>query len=175
MAKATMIHSRAEGGRYSRHGALLSDPIFSTTPVPISVAIGYPLLVQRVEKVRDDWVPRTWQGGANEDNQHATWLMIDPVTGFAPAEWQGGVGNVIVARADGEMLDTGTLAAITDYVSDILDAFGDGAGAALKYYNRGRLDKFIADHGKMQGQYKDFQERIARGEDPDDAAKTVYY
>lgn len=143
--------------------------------MPISVAIGYPLLVQRVEKVRDDWVPSTHRGGAEEDNTHATWLMIDPVTGFAPADWQGGVGNVIVVRADGERLDTGTLAAITDYISDILDAFGQGVGAARKYYSRTRLDKFIADHGKMQGQYKDFQERIARGEDPDEAAKAVYY
>lgn len=170
-----MIHSRAEGGRYSDHDVLLSDPIFTTSPVPISVAIGYPLLVQRVEKRNDDWVPRTLRGGANEDNPHGTWLMIDPVTGFAPAEWQGGVGNVVVARADGEMLDTGTVAAITDYVSDILDAFGKGVGAARKYYSRVRLDKFIADHGKMQGQYKDFQARIARGEDPNEAAKAVYY
>ena len=82
---------------------------------------------------------------------------------------------MIVARADGETLDTGTLAAITDYVSDILDAFGDGVGAARRYYSRARLDTYIADHGNMQGQYKDFQERMARGENPDEAAKAVYY
>ena len=69
--------------------------------------------------------------------------MIDLVTGFAPAEWQSGVANMVVARADGGMLDTGTLAAIT------------GVGAARKYYSRARLDKFIVDHGKMQGQYKE--------------------
>lgn len=102
-----------------------------------------------------------------QDNQHGTWLMIDPVTGLAPAEWQGGIGNVIVARADGEALDTPMLAAITDYVSDVLDAFGKGVGAAQKYYNRGRLDKFIADHQKMQEQYKALQEEIARGENPE--------
>lgn len=89
--------------------------------------------------------------------------MIDPVTGLAPAEWQGRVGNVIVARPDGEPLDTATLGAITDYISDILDAFGDGVGVARKYYNRGQLDKFIADHLKMQEEFKAFQETQARG------------
>ena len=91
------------------------------------------------------------------DNQHATWLMIDPVTGFAPAEWQRGVGNVIVARADGGALDTATLGAVTDYVSDIVDAFGDGVGAVQKYYSRARLDKYIADHLKMQKEFAAFQ------------------
>ena len=85
--------------------------------------------------------------------------MIDPTTGFAPAEWQSGVGNVLVARADGQALETDTLGAITDYISDILDAFGNGAGAAQIYYNRDRLDKYIPDHLKMQQQLKRFQLR----------------
>ena len=55
----------------------------------------------------------------------------------------------------GNDLDTPT--AITDYVSDILDAFGNGVGAAQKYYNRDGLDKYIADHLKMQQQFKQFQ------------------
>ena len=138
-----MIHSKADdGGRYSALLTPREDPIFKTTPVPISQKIGFPLFVQRPEKksVR----------GPLADNPHATWLMIDPATGFAPAEWQGGVGNVIVARADGKPLETKTLGAITDYISNILDAFGDGVVSAQKYYNRGRLDKFIADHLKMQ-------------------------
>ena len=83
--------------------------------------------------------------------------MIDPTTGFAPAEWQSGVGNVFVARADGEALETDTLGAITDYISDILDAFGNGVGVAQIYYNRDRLDKYIADHLKMQQRFKQFQ------------------
>ena len=53
----------------------------------------------------------------------------------ALAEWQSGVGNVIVARADGKALETATLGAITDYVSDIMEAFGDGVEAAQGYYN----------------------------------------
>lgn len=113
--------------------------------MPISLKIGYPLLVYR-------------DGVARGGNQHATWLMIDPESGFAPAGWQGGVGDVIVARADGEGLDVKTLGAVTDYISDILDAFGDGGvGAVRKFYDRARLDRFIADHLRMQEEFKAFQ------------------
>ncbi|CAF9932803.1 MAG: hypothetical protein ALECFALPRED_005382 [Alectoria fallacina] len=156
IARTVMIRSEADGGvRYSNFLTLREHPIFKTSPVPISQKIGFPLLVQRPtqQSVR----------GPLGANQHATWLMIDPITGFAPAEWQGGVGNVIVARSDGKPLDTATLGAITDYISDILDAFGDGVGAVQKYYNRGRLDKFIADHLKMQEDFKAFQDGQARG------------
>ena len=115
--------------------------------MPISQKIGFPLLVRRSDK--------GLATGASADNPHATWLMIDPVTGFAPAQWQSGVGNVVVARADGKAMNTSTLAAITDYISAILDAFGNGVGAARKYYDRGRLDNFMADHLKMQQDFKD--------------------
>ena len=145
-----MIHSVADGGvRYSEFLVPREDPIFKTTLVPVSQKIGFPLLVQRPEKksVR----------GPPGDNPHATWLMINPATGFAPADWQSGVGNVIVARADGKALETATLGAITDYVSDIMEAFGDGVEVAQGYYNRGRLDKYIADHLKMQLDFKRFQ------------------
>ncbi len=149
-AMAVMIHSQTDGG--GRYSALLvprSDPIFETAPVPISQKIGFPLLVRRSEDVS--------AGRPLGDNPHATWLMINPATGFAPAEWQRGVGNVIVARADREALETKTLGALTDYISDIMDAFEDGTGAAQKYYNRDRLDRFIEDHIKMQQDFQRFQ------------------
>ncbi len=149
-AMAVMIHSQTDGG--GRYSALLvprSDPIFQTAPVPISQKIGFPLLVRRSEDAS--------AGRRLGDNPHATWLMINPATGFAPAEWQRGVGNVIVARADGEALEVKTLGALTDYISDILDAFGDGAGVAQKYYNRDRLDRFIEDHIKMQQNFQRFK------------------
>ena len=141
--------------RYSKFEIPREHVIFNTSPVPISQKIGFPLLMLRPSKGSER--------GPLGDNQHAAWLMIDPVTGLAPTEWQGRVGNVIVARPDGEPLDTATLGAITDYISDILDAFGDEVGVARKYYNRGQLDKFIADHLKMQEEFKAFQETQARG------------
>ena len=74
--------------------------------------------------------------------------MIDPVHGLAPLDWQGGVGDCLVVRADKEPLDMNTLGAIVDYVSSILDEFGeeDGPEIAQSYYNREKLDRFIARH-----------------------------
>ena len=148
--KAVMIHSQKDGGgRYSAFLLPCDDLIFKTTPVPISHEIGYPLLVHRPQ----DRLVR----GPLADNRHATWLMIEPSNGFAPMEWQSRVGNVIVARADGGALEISTLGAITDYVSDIVDAFAGGMGAPTTYYNRNRLDKFIVDHLKMQQDFERLQ------------------
>ena len=150
IVKVVKIHAKTGGGgHYSRSWVSPEDPIFNTKPVPISEKIGFPLLVRRPMSESER--------GPLTDNQHAAWLMIDPTTGFAPAEWQSRVGNVFVARADGQSLETDTLGAITDYISDILDAFGNGVGAAQKYYNRDRLHKYIVDHLKMQQQFKQFQ------------------
>jgi hypothetical protein len=91
--------------------------------------------------------------GPQTDNQHATWLNMDPESGFAPPEWQGGIGSVIVANGDGTPLNYETLGAIVDYVSDILDAFGDGEVPRRKY-NRRTLDQFLEQHLEMQRNYK---------------------
>jgi len=80
--------------------------------------------------------------GRQTDNQHATWLNIDPESGFAPREWQGGIGSVVVANADGTSLNSNTLSAIGNYVSGILDAFGNGEVPRRKY-NRRTLDQFL--------------------------------
>jgi len=147
------IFCPGDGGlRYADATAPRDHPMFSIPPVPISQKIGFPLIVQRPS-------PHPPRGQAS-NNQHATWLMIDPTSGFAPSEWQGGIGTVIVARADMEPLDTSTLGAITDYVSDILDAFGDGLGRAQKYYNRQKLDEFIVDHLKMQQDFQAQQKKL---------------
>lgn len=94
--------------------------------------------------------------GRDTDNQHATWLMIDPGSGFAPPAWQGGIGSVHVARPDRSPLTTEILAGIVDYVSDILDAFGerDPAPIVRRYYDRARLDRYLVQHKKMQVDYQ---------------------
>ena len=91
--------------------------------------------------------------GRQTDNQHATWLNMDPESGFAPPEWQGGIGSVVVANADGTSLDSNTLGAIVDYVSEILDAFGDGEVPRRKY-NRRMLDQFLEQHLEIQNNFK---------------------
>ncbi|KAH7323529.1 hypothetical protein BKA65DRAFT_435441 [Rhexocercosporidium sp. MPI-PUGE-AT-0058] len=138
--KMHSLHNRYEAAEISSEHA-----VFKTKPLPVTAKFGYPLVMFReVEGLQRDM---------GTDNQHATWLNIDPNTGFAPPNWQGGIGTVVVAAADGKPLSVPILSAITDYVSDILDAFGDG-GVPTAKYSRARLDKFIAQHLAMQAEYQ---------------------
>lgn len=144
------IYGNADGGgRYEDVHLPFSHKIFQSTPLPISLKFGYPLVMD----VIIPHLPR----GQETDNQHATWLMIDPVTGFAPPAWQGGIGSVHVARPDRAPLTSDTLAAITDYVSDILDAFGERNPRPIvqRYFDRARLDRYFVSHRKMQSDYQD--------------------
>jgi hypothetical protein len=121
-------------GRYSRTTLRPTHLIFNSNPLPISTKIGFPLVMSRVI----DRLPR----GQETDNMHATWLNIDPVSGFAPEYWQGGIGDVIVAKADKSALTPDELREVVDYVSVILDAFGEGE-MPLEMYKRSRLDQFM--------------------------------
>ncbi|KAF8861236.1 hypothetical protein BDZ45DRAFT_282417 [Acephala macrosclerotiorum] len=131
--------------RYESVTILSDHSIFTTKALPITTKFGYPLVISR----ETENLPR----GTNTDNHHATWLNIDPESGFAPADWQGGIGTVIAAAADGSPLSTGVLGAITDYVSNILDRFGDG-GVPRDMYKRAKLDTFIEQQLKMQADYQ---------------------
>ncbi|KAI9052185.1 hypothetical protein LZ554_003545 [Drepanopeziza brunnea f. sp. 'monogermtubi'] len=126
-------HTRYESVKVSS-----KHPVFGTMPLPVTVKFGLPLVMYR----EMEGLPR----GQETDNQHATWLNIDPHSGFAPPYWQGGIGTVVVASADGKPLTVATLSAVTDYVSLILDKFGDGAGAPTAMYSRAKLDSFVARH-----------------------------
>lgn len=129
-----------QGGRYEAAYLPRSSKIFSS-PLPITQKFGYPLVINRLQSR----LPR----GAETDNQHATWLMIDPVSGFAPPAWQGGIGHVYVACADFSPLKVEILSGIVDYVSTILDMFGEGSPSAVqKYYNRQRLDFFLEKYNQ---------------------------
>lgn len=143
------LYGQAGGGsRYEDVHIPFSHHVFQTAPLPISLRFGYPLVMARL----DHNLPR----GIETDNQHATWLQIDPVSGFAPPAWQGGIGTVYVARADRTALTVQILAGITDYVSDILDAFGEMDPGAIvrRYYDRARLDRYLVQHRKMQMDYQ---------------------
>ncbi|KAJ5046771.1 uncharacterized protein L3040_003998 [Drepanopeziza brunnea f. sp. 'multigermtubi'] len=126
-------HTRYESVKLSS-----KHPVFGTKALPITVKFELPLVMYR----EMEGLPR----GQETDNQHATWLNIDPQSGFAPPHWQGGIGTVVVASADGKPLTVATLSAVTDYVSLILDKFGDGAGAPTAMYSRAKLDSFVARH-----------------------------
>ena len=49
---------------------------------PVPALLGIQVYLTRV-KPRSDLVER-----ADFDNQWATWMMIEPVSGFAPPQWQ---------------------------------------------------------------------------------------
>ena len=128
-----------------------NDDIFNQAAAPITQSFGFPLILRRMKPFSAHRAP-----SANDDNMHATWLMIDPGHGFAPPEWQSAVGDVLVVRADRKPLYMAELAAITDYVSDILDTFGDGMDGAevgRRYYQKEKLVRFSKGHLRMQEQY----------------------
>ena len=63
---------------------------------------------------------RNRERSADYDNRWATWMMIDPQSGFAPLAWQGQIGPVLVLREDGSLTSDDILV-MTNWVSDMLD------------------------------------------------------
>ena len=64
---------------------------------------------------------------ADFDNQWATWMMIEPVSGFAHQRWQAGhVGPVVVWRPDGGAVSSHDMALLNDFLSSLLDRYSDG-------------------------------------------------
>ena len=156
------MFSHGEGRRYEAITLPSTDPIFTSKPLPITVRFGYPLVMKRTQL--------NLKRSPDTDNQHATWLNIDPSTGWAPDTWQHSIGSVIVANPDMKPLKISTLGAITDYVSDILDDFGEEGPQSVKrkYYgqrSRQLLDEHIVRHEQMQADYQasmsQFQRRFA--------------
>ncbi|KAJ7481653.1 hypothetical protein FB451DRAFT_133796 [Mycena latifolia] len=90
---------------------------------PVSAQVGLPLVIYR--HLRAD--PSSMDRDPGLDNQRATFLMIDPESGFAPPEWQMCVGSVTVMRQDGKPLTRQSIETIWMYHNRLLDLFGDGA------------------------------------------------
>lgn len=145
------------GGRYETVHLPRSDEIFRSPPLPITRKFKYPLVIKRLH----DRLPR----GTETDNQHATWLMIDPVSGFAPPAWQGGIGHVYVARANFSPLTTDVLGAIVDYVSRILDQFGENKPNIQQFYDRARLGRFLASHKRDMEESQRIMEKYNQNPD----------
>jgi hypothetical protein len=155
-----MLHCTGDGRRYEDITVPSADPIFTFESIPLMERLGYPLVMRRTHY--------NLHRSPDTDNQHATWLNINPSTGWAPDAWQHSIGNVIVANPDKTPLTSDTLAAITDYVSDILDVFGEeGAeSVAERFYGPRRrelLDEYIADHEAEQARYRESMEEFYEG------------
>ncbi|KAI2610256.1 uncharacterized protein GGS25DRAFT_254408 [Hypoxylon fragiforme] len=146
---------------------LASDHLaFEENPVsPISALIEVPLMLHRVHsQFKNQW---------EQDNQIATYLMIDPITGFAPPQWQSWVGTVLAVRADRKPLLPHHLEGVWMYCDRILDIFGDGNGAPQHLYNRKAFEEWWEGYARTQK-----RNRPGKGgdTDPDDwrAVKSPY-
>ncbi|KAH8918697.1 hypothetical protein BT69DRAFT_388644 [Atractiella rhizophila] len=95
------------------------DSIFNNDPLPLSVAIGFPLVIRREEAVK--------VGDENDQglrNKPIRWLTIEKETGDAPKIWKGNIGNVVVARADKKSLNIYQFEAAWKFCEDIADRVG---------------------------------------------------
>jgi hypothetical protein len=86
---------------------------------------GIPLALMRAKHGLQK-LPRS----AELDNQAATYLMIDPATGFAPADWQWNIGEVTVFRRDGKPFTNGHFWVLWDLLSCALEDYGDSVPPA---------------------------------------------
>lgn len=89
-------------------------------PCPVPRLCGIPLMVAKMQP----FVKLGDQG--DYDNQWATYLMIDPKSGFAPLEWQSYVGPVVAYRDDGEDFSCQDMSMLNNYLSALLDRYPEG-------------------------------------------------
>eukprot|EP00928_Gymnodinium_smaydae_P038677 TRINITY_DN26627_c0_g1_i1.p1 TRINITY_DN26627_c0_g1~~TRINITY_DN26627_c0_g1_i1.p1 ORF type:complete len:279 (+),score=35.50 TRINITY_DN26627_c0_g1_i1:81-839(+) len=93
---------------------------------PLSTVLGFPLRLSRV-------LPRSdLRERADWDNQWATWMMIDPKTGFAPDNWQSFVGPVVVWRSDGQ-ISSDDMCLLNDFLDGLLDKYSEGSVVPEKH------------------------------------------
>jgi hypothetical protein len=136
------LEMRVKRERWSATTIPADHPVFSKQVLPVPALIEVPLVLYRLG---------TWSDNVAElDNQAATYLNIDPDSGFAPPAWQECVGTVVVARKDRKPLLVLHLEVVWDYCSHILDCFGDGEGAPIKLYNRQAFQKYWEDYCAKQ-------------------------
>lgn len=131
-------------------------PIFSQPVPPVPRLIEVPLVLHRVGTQSAN--------RADLDNQIATYINIDAISGFAPPEWQSYVGTVIAARKDRKPLLPQHLEGVWMYCDYILDLFGEGEGAPSRLYNRAAFEKWWKQYCEEQ------EDRPGKGgeQDPDD-------
>lgn len=98
------------------------DPKKGTCPV-LALA-GVPCVLRRLDGAAEGCSTK-----AHFDNQWSTFFMIEPVSGFAPPDWQDYVGPTIMYKADGSNLTEDDVMVLNDCVSTMLDRYADGPGA----------------------------------------------
>ncbi|KAJ7228475.1 hypothetical protein GGX14DRAFT_413327 [Mycena pura] len=132
---------RAAGrGTFNATTVSIDDPIFDLAPLPVSVLLDCPLVMRRIGT--------TSPNRADLDCQIATYLAIDPDSGFAPPQWQSHVGSVVVARKDKKPLSMQHLEGFWMYNDAILDEFGNGSINTQDWYSRANFERWWMDYSE---------------------------
>ncbi|KAJ6495263.1 hypothetical protein C8R45DRAFT_165522 [Mycena sanguinolenta] len=132
-----------------RHGIFREIDLEAAHPIhthgivcPVSAQVGLPIVMYR--HLKED--PLDMDRDAGLDNQKATYLMIDPISGFAPPEWQMCVGSVTVMRKDGKLLTHESIETIWMYHDRILDLFGDNGSAPRRMMTSQGFKEYCAGY-----------------------------
>jgi len=88
---------------------------------PVSKLIGIELCVAKVEPLYEFFTDR-----AQYDNQIITYMMIDPVCGIAPDQWQAFVGPAVVWRASWEPFSADDALLLHDFLTTLLEKYSRG-------------------------------------------------
>jgi hypothetical protein len=80
-------------------------------------------------------------------------MMIDPISGFAPAEWQMNVGEVILARADKKPLLDRQFDLLHDYNHLILEFFGDDPSIGRAHMTSKHFARFWKQSAENDARY----------------------
>ncbi|KAG8995485.1 hypothetical protein FRB94_009134 [Tulasnella sp. JGI-2019a] len=129
----------------TKTGIPSDHPLFSSSAAnisPLSRLAGVPIIIWRL-RTDDPMSHLQSRIRATLDNQSVTFLMVDPYTGWAPAEWQQGIGPVIIARVDKKPLTISALELVwmfCDHVSEVANE--DGRAAAKRYHSPAAFQKW---------------------------------
>ncbi|KAK3275625.1 hypothetical protein CYMTET_16256 [Cymbomonas tetramitiformis] len=143
LTKVVRLHARGErdGGvrsqvYFPRKHSLFADPSATTCVVP-SMA-GVPLALKKCSPLS------ALSERAHFDCQWATWLMIEPVSGLAPPEWQSYVGPVLVFRPGGLDLSVADVDLIMDWLDWLLELYPDTDDVMVRFLNPPAFERFKA-------------------------------
>ncbi|CAG9462511.1 unnamed protein product [Pedinophyceae sp. YPF-701] len=104
--------------------------------------------------------------------EQVVYMMVDPVSGFAPPDWQGGpamgfVGKCMLARADGADMSNKVYRELFDYIWYLMDFYTEGRGEEVA---REMLDpESFAEHvASRRGMIRYDCENVDVGDDASD-------
>ena len=98
----------------------LREDDIDNDPCPILSILGLPYALVKVRNVPGS-------------NQFATYLMVEPLTGFAPLSWQDDVGEVLLVNTDGRDTTVKHAQALWGYMYTLMNAYGEeDSGASVR-------------------------------------------